>query len=139
MKNDINNIRFLRKFLSENQFKDFVELIKKDFEVKVICDGNIRIDYYFNGDLAYSYIVDNNIGVKREFEINLSKYYIKLLDKLLRDKTFIQLLRKHKGISLYKDYAYFYGNRDLRYYYKKEIKLKVSRLIPKGTTESFKY
>jgi hypothetical protein len=133
MKNDINNIRFLKRILNEQEFKDFVELIKKGFTVNVVCDGNIRIDYFNSEDLAYSYIIDKDVGIKKEFEVGLNKFYIKLLDKLLKDKTFLQLLRQCENVSLNKDYAYFYSvNKSFRYYYQKPIKLKVSRLIPKG-------
>ena len=122
MKNDINNIRFLRKILTEEEFKDFVELIKKDFTVNVVCDGNIRIDY--NNGNAYTYIIDKDIGIKRSFEVELSKFYIKLLDKLLKDKTFIQLLRLCDDVVLNRNYTHFYNkNKSINYYYKRNFKI----------------
>jgi hypothetical protein len=79
--------------------------------------------------LAYSFIIEKDVKVKKTFQIEISKFYIKLLDKLLKDKTFVQLLRKSLDVSLYKNYALFYNKHTTIYYsYPNSKKLKVMKL-----------
>jgi len=133
-KADINNIRFLKTQLTEREFKDFVELMKKGFTAKVICDGNVTIEYHdANGNLAYSFTIDRDSKVNGVFNITLSKFCVKLLDGLLKDTTFIKLLRKSLDVSLYAKYAYLWNKHcSIRYDYpKKEPEFKAMKLVPK--------
>jgi hypothetical protein len=132
MKEEINNIRFLKLNLNNQEWKDFLELIKKDFSVEIICDGNITINYYDSDKLAYSFVIDKDVKIRKKFWVELRKFYLKLLDKLLKDKTFVMLLRKSKDLTLYKNYAYFWdGKTSIHYFYPKERKFKVMKEVSK--------
>ena len=95
-KREINTIRFLKRVLNDFEFRDFKALITN--EIKVVCNGNIEIEFYKNGKLAYSMVIDKNVGFNAIFTIDgIGKGYFNLLLKLLNDQNFIKLLRQLKS------------------------------------------
>jgi hypothetical protein len=80
LKEEINNIRFLKMHLNNQEWKDFLELIKKDFSVEIICDGNITINYYDSGKRYIKIMLISGmekllfiISIQRIYEIDFDK------------------------------------------------------------------
>jgi len=104
-KHEIDTIRFLKKVLNNVEFRDFKALITN--EIKVICNGNMEIEFYRNGELAYSMIIDKNVGFNAIFTIDgIGKSYFSLLLKLFENNDFIKLIRQLKK----NNEIYFYKN-----------------------------
>jgi len=101
-KYEIDAIRFLKRILNDSELRDFKALITN--EIKVICNGNVEIEFYRNGELAYTMLLYKNVGFNATFVIDgIRKGYFNLLLKLLDDENFIRLLRQLKK----KDKIYF--------------------------------
>jgi rRNA-processing protein FCF1 len=112
-KEEFNAIKTLKRFLSKTEFKDFKQLLKNKNVNRciIIIDNNVIMEYYKGDIFIYSMQIERTIGFKTKLEIE--KTNIDLLEKLLRNKDIVALVKQLKDydsihanpneVSIYKD------------------------------------
>jgi rRNA-processing protein FCF1 len=112
-KKEFNIIKTLKRFLSVDEYKDFKQLLKNKNVNRciIIIDNNVIMEYYKGDIFIYSMQIERTIGFKTKLEIE--KTNIDLLEKLLRNKDIVALVKQLKDydsihanpneVSIYKD------------------------------------
>jgi hypothetical protein len=105
-KRELNAIKTLKRFLSNEEFKDFKELINKNVNlIEIEIDNEIRINYYrvndfFNRkELVYNMIIERTLGFKARYSLsNIKKSDINIIEKyILNNDIALRIIKQLKN------------------------------------------
>ena len=103
-KREFNVIKTLKRFLTNEEFKDFKELINKNVNsIEIEIDNEIKINYYNidlyeRKELVYSMIIERTLGFKAKYSLSIRKSDISKIEKyIFKNDIALRIIKQLKS------------------------------------------